>query len=622
MSNTYPAQINLTSRDYESIRDEVIKKLPIITQGRWSNLNESDPGIAIVELLSAMLDNLYFYQDKALNEIYLPNARQRIPLMKLLRAFGYEMNNITASRGTVRFGIEAGSFPSSYPVTLPKYTQLSAKGLKGEKLIFVTLNDAVITSLSDKVEIPVLQGSIFGGKAQTFTADGQPNQKYLLQNSSLDFSSIVVYGNNNTSDTWTRVDSFFRSGPSDKHFVLSSNDDLFAVVSFGDGTKGAIPSPNLPLSIIAFITNGSIGNVGIGAISSITGSPALDGRGNAVNLVVKNDNPTVGGSDAESIESAKQNAVGQVYTVKKAVTAEDFAILAKSIPNVDKAIAWGEQEENYPSYELLNRVQVCFFSSQFLDFTDTSQKAGYDLLRDSVVRPYLADRMPVTSRMVFVYPKLVDIYIQLLVGIDTNVYNPQLVSSAIKKTLQDTYALANVDFGQSFRISALQKIVNEVEGVAWSQVTRLAKYPVPTFVLDPSQPEIVATDPAPNPPVDVLLGKNELPILVERSTAFSVSVPTSSYVKIDKFPSIYDLNVKNETESTVVYGINDVGSFTLKVVNPDGQSDSVLKGINIIPDTTASHIEISYVSTTTLTNTQTGYYNKPGGDSAVYCPKV
>lgn len=621
MSNNYPAQINLTSRDYEAIRDEILKKLPILTKGKWSNLNESDPGIAIVELLSAMLDNLYFYQDKALNEIYLPNARQRIPLMKLLRAFGYEMVNVTAARGVVRFGIEAGSFPTSYPVTLPKYTQLSARGLKGERLLFSTLEEVVIRSLSDKNSIAVIQGAMYGGRPLSFLADGQPNQKYQVPSTSIDFSSLIVYGNNNPDDDWTQVTSFFSSGPDDKHYIVSSDDELNAIISFGDGVKGAAPSPNLPISVIAFVTNGSSGNVGIGAISAITTASALDARGNAVNLVVKNEEPTVGGSDAESIESAKRNAVGQVYTVKKAVTTEDFAILAKSLPNVDKALAWGEQEENYPNYELLNRIQVCFFSSQFLDFNDPSQKAGYDLLRDNVVRPYLTERMPITSRLVFVYPRLVDIYVKLLIGIDTNVYNPQLVSSAIKKRLQETYSLDNVDFGQSFRLSEMQKIVNEVEGVSWSQVQRLAKYPVPTFVLDPSLPEIVAPDPAPNPPVDLLLGKNEIPILSERDTNFSVIAPATDAVKITNFPSVYDLNIVNVSDPTK-FGINDVGTFTLKVQNPDGQYDSVVKGINIIPDTESSHIEISYVSTTTLTSTQTGYYNKPSGDSAVYCPKV
>ena len=89
MRNTYPASINLTSKDYELIRSEMISKLPIITGGRWSNLNESDPGIALVEVLAAMLDNVYYYQDAAINEAYMPNARQRTAVMKFLRALGY-----------------------------------------------------------------------------------------------------------------------------------------------------------------------------------------------------------------------------------------------------------------------------------------------------------------------------------------------------------------------------------------------------------------------------------------------------------------------------------------------------------------------------------------------------
>ena len=622
MKNTYPASINLTYKDYETIRQDIISKLPILTNGKWSNLNESDPGIAIVELLTAMLDNVYYYQDAAINEAYMPNAKQRTAVMKFLRALGYETRNVAAAKGTVKVGVAASTFPV-YPVTVPPFTSVTGKSMTGVPVSFTCIDGTVLQSASDKAELSVVQGTILGDStnhALLIVADGQPDQKYLIDYLNVDITTVIIYVNGNKSDVWTRVPSFFSSKSNDKHFIVQLNDDLKPVIIFGNGVNGFIPTSGITLYVQAVQTDGSTGNVGIGAIIKVSTSTSFDANGNSVTLVVKNDSPIVGGADLESLDNAKMNAVGQVYSVKKAVTAEDFALLMTSLPSVDKAIAWGEQEEQYPNYELLNRVQLSFFSKQYTDFNDASQLAGYNMLRDTLIKPFLADRMPITSRMVFVYPRLVDIYITLRLGIDTNVYNPQLVISNVTQSIQNYFAFDNVTFGQAIRISLLQRLINSVEGVAWVQITRLAKFPVPTFVLSESQPEVVAPDPAPNPPVDLILARNELPIVVERNTVFAASVPTASYLEISLFPNISDQSVKDGL--TGALGINNVGSFALTVINPDGQSDSMLKGISIIPNTVLSHLTITYVPSIDANNAAVGYFNKPSGDTAVYCPKV
>lgn len=622
MSNTYPASINLTAKDYDLIRSEMIQKLPIITGGKWSNLNESDPGIAIIEVLSAMLDNIYYYQDAAINEAYMPNARQRSAVMKFLRALGYETRNVSAAKGTVKIGVDGNTFPV-YPVTVPAYTTVVGKGVTGQQVVFTCMENTILQSASDRAELPVIQGILLGDSSRNavlITADGQPDQKYLIDYDNVDITSIRIFVNGNMSDSWTRVPSFFGSKSDDKHFVVQLNDSLRPVVIFGNGVNGFIPTSGVVLYVQAIQTAGSAGNVGIGAITSVSSSSSTDANGNAASLVVTNDSPLVGGADLESLDAAKRNAVGQVYSVKKAVTSEDFAHLMTALPSVDKAVVWGEQEEKYPNYDLLNRVQISFFSKLYTDFNDASQLAGYDALRDTVVRPYLAERIPVTTRMVFVYPRLVDIYLTLRLGIDTNVYNPQLVVSNVVKTIQDYFSFDAVSFGQAVRISLIQRLVNRVTGVAWVQVPRLARFPVPTFVLNASQPEVVAPDPAPNPPTDIILARNELPIIVERSSIFTATVPSESYIEISKFPDISDQRVIDA--STGNLGINDVGDFALTVINPDGQSDTLLKGLSIVPNPAMAHITVTYVPSVDTNNAAVGYYNKPSGDTAVYCPKV
>src|SRR5271169_723777 len=120
-----PTTISLTSRDYTSLRDEILSKIPIITNGQWSNLNSSDPGITLIELLASMMDNLYYYQDAISTELYLPSANQRLSLMKLLRVFGYEISVITAATGNVSVAVSTSQTGAvQFPIALDTFSNV------------------------------------------------------------------------------------------------------------------------------------------------------------------------------------------------------------------------------------------------------------------------------------------------------------------------------------------------------------------------------------------------------------------------------------------------------------------------------------------------------------------
>jgi len=88
-TSTAITKINYLSKDFLTLRDEMLQRLPVLTNGKWSNLNESDPGIAMLEVFMSMVDNILFYQDQMAQEVYLPTARQRNNVIKLVRLLGY-----------------------------------------------------------------------------------------------------------------------------------------------------------------------------------------------------------------------------------------------------------------------------------------------------------------------------------------------------------------------------------------------------------------------------------------------------------------------------------------------------------------------------------------------------
>jgi hypothetical protein len=54
---------NLDKRDYKQLRDEAIERIPIYAP-EWTDFNESDPGLTLVELFAFLADTLLWQIDE------------------------------------------------------------------------------------------------------------------------------------------------------------------------------------------------------------------------------------------------------------------------------------------------------------------------------------------------------------------------------------------------------------------------------------------------------------------------------------------------------------------------------------------------------------------------------
>ncbi|WP_042415254.1 putative baseplate assembly protein [Streptacidiphilus anmyonensis] len=163
-------------------------------------------------------------------------------------------------------------------------------------------------------------------------AEGVPGQQFPLGRSPV----LAGYGPPvvETSSThgwreWTEVEHFADSGPDDRHFVL---DPVSGLVLFGPAVRepdgslrryGATPDKGAEVRIRGYATGGGArGNVPVGALSRLMSSiPSI--------AAVENRRPAHGGVDGESLEEAKNRGPLLVRTRSRAVTAEDYEILAR-----------------------------------------------------------------------------------------------------------------------------------------------------------------------------------------------------------------------------------------------------------------------------------------------------
>jgi len=119
---------------------------------------------------------------------------------------------------------------------------------------------------------------------------------------------------------WKRVDSFFESGPRSRHYSVNYTNGQ---ITFGDGRRGLIP-PEGSHNIVARryrVGGGSAGNVNPNTLTSLSRALAyIEGVSNPISAA--------GGADREKVSEAKERAPYAIKSRDRAVTAEDFEMLA------------------------------------------------------------------------------------------------------------------------------------------------------------------------------------------------------------------------------------------------------------------------------------------------------
>jgi predicted phage baseplate assembly protein len=149
---------------------------------------------------------------------------------------------------------------------------------------------------------------------------------------------------------WTQVEHFAQSTATDRHFTL---DAVSGLVLFGpavrtpDGSMrqyGAVPAKGATIRISGYATGGGRrGNVAAQAIQTLRSSiPFVAG--------VENRHPAQGGVDGETLEEAKARGPILLRTRSRAVTAEDYEIIAReTTPEIARVRCIGAGEADVPA---------------------------------------------------------------------------------------------------------------------------------------------------------------------------------------------------------------------------------------------------------------------------------
>jgi hypothetical protein len=307
-------------------------------------------------LIDTLAYNTYitaFNSNMVVNESFLDSATLRENVVSLARNIGYVPRSRTASKAQISFNVSTGT--SSKTMTLQ--AGLVCVGTSDNTSYTFSVPENISTKVVDGIAsfsgINIYQGTFL---TKQFVVDGSLDQKFILDNSYIDTSTIVVYVKG-ISDTgvgreYSLVDNILNISANSEIYLLQEVQDEKYQLLFGDGYFGKKLENGSVITVTYIVTDGKNGN----GASRFSFSGSL--RGSSDEIIVPSNTVTIttnqssqNGGDIESIDSIKYFAPRVYESQYRAVTARDYeSIIKKIYPDTESVAVVGGEELDPPEF--------------------------------------------------------------------------------------------------------------------------------------------------------------------------------------------------------------------------------------------------------------------------------
>ena len=324
---------DMTDKDFDSLRARLLALVQSVFPD-WSDFEVASFGNILVEMYAFVGGVITYYLDSQARESRLATATQRKNVIALARMLGYKLHGARAATAEVRLSL---SRQPTADVPIPAASVVRTREVT-EPVRFQLLADVLIPAGADPpVALAVVEHS--QTHEQLFDAAGLADLDVPLDYGPyLDGSALVSAANG----TYDERDSLLGSGPADRHFVVLVDQNDRATLRFGNGTSGAPPTGTIRATYKT--GGGAAGNVDAGRLVVLEGA-FTDVHGRPVQVSVTNPDKASGGTDRQSLASAKLLAPESLRAPTRTVSREDFEINARRVPEVARALMLTSNED-------------------------------------------------------------------------------------------------------------------------------------------------------------------------------------------------------------------------------------------------------------------------------------
>jgi len=441
--------------NFEGIKDNFKRYLQ--SQDQFRDYNFDGAGISV--LLDLLAYNTYynsFYLNMVASETFLSTAQKRNSVVNLANSLNYVPRSTSSASITGTLALTVSGSPAS--INIPAFTKFVGS-VDGTSFVFSNVDSKTIFSASGVFSdsITLKEGSVITTRYSVVTAD--PDQRFLIPNSKVDTTTMVVTVLNSAVDSTTRTftlaENLVEIDATSLVYFLQESEDGQYEIKFGEGTFGvALDNGNIVV-IRYLVSNGALAN----DINALTYSDSI---ASVLTATFTATDPAVGGANRETPAQIKFNAPKSYEAQNRVVTAEDYKSLLLSQPTVNSVVVWGGEDNDPPTF---GKVFIAIKPTTG-DVLTATEKIN---LINSVIKP---------KKVLTIQTEIVDpdyVYIEVSTSVNYDAKKTSLSSDSIKSLVLATiqnYSLTDLDtFGTYFRYSKLSRLIDVSERSILSSVT-------------------------------------------------------------------------------------------------------------------------------------------------------
>ena len=430
-------------------------------------------------LIDTLAYNTYitaFNSNMIVNESFLDSATVRENVVSLARNIGYVPRSRSAAQATISFDVttaantptltlQAGlvcvgssndtSYVFSVPETITTVTTQTSDA-----------NGNIISSTGSFNNVVIYQGTYL---SKSFTVDGSLDQRFILENSFIDTSTIKVYVKG-ASDTglgreYRKVDNILNiTDISETYLIQETTDERYELL-FGDGVFGKKLENDAIITVSYIVTDGVEGN----GPASFTYAGSVVSSTNQISL--PSTTPTIAtvsaaanGGSIESIDSIKYFAPRLYSSQYRAVTARDYeSIIQQIYANTESVSVVGGEELDPPE-----------FGTVFITIKPKNGEFVSDFDKQSILSNLKSYSLAGINQ------KILDLKL-LYVELESFVYyDPSKVTTVSELKTKITNGLltygSSTDinkFGGRFKYSKILNVIDNIDDAITSNITRV-----------------------------------------------------------------------------------------------------------------------------------------------------
>lgn len=376
-------ELSPTKRDFYQIWNELIDTASKLSN-RWdpSSTNESDPGIVLLKVLTAIADKLNYTIDKNTLEAFMPSATQEESMRKLCDMLGYTMKYYRSATCPIQIsyiGTDYDLSADNCRIVIPKFTNIKNED---EDINYVTLSPIVLGDTVSYDTAEAIEGEYV--QYDNITRDQlDDNHRYYLPESQTAENGIFLVAADDETIEYEKVSN------------LNAQKLGTYCWKFGYDSREDMPYIEFPADIDSLIgegisfgyvrTNGANGNISAGLLNKINASSCeLIISGDTQNPItcddswfsVINTSAATNGDDKETIDAAYNSYKKTIGTFDTLVSCRDYMnkIYQLTEGDIDGSSSTTPLVSNIIASDIrddINRgVTVCSFSENGLTYTN------------------------------------------------------------------------------------------------------------------------------------------------------------------------------------------------------------------------------------------------------------